>query len=123
MSNKKIVSIKLLKLKYRREGPNNSDILQIWLPPEIRFPFFNLYKFENPERSTPESYQMHWNLIIDEEFGSKKLLKLKYRRGGQIIQIFSKIGAPQKLGLTSLICRNLRTLKKVFLIRPEWTEI
>ena len=71
MSNKKIVSIKLLKLKYRREGPNNSDILQIWLPPEIRFPFFNLYKFENPERSTPESYQMHWNLIKGEEFGSK----------------------------------------------------
>ena len=71
MSNKKIVSIKLLKLKYRREGPNNSDILQIWLTPEITFPFFNLYKFENPERSTPESYQMHWNQIKGEEFGSK----------------------------------------------------
>ena len=29
---------------------------------------------------------MDWNLMNDEEFGSKKLLKLKYRRGDQIIQ-------------------------------------
>ena len=58
-------------------GPDNSDILQNWFPPEIRYPLFNLYKFENPERSTPESYKMHWNLMNDEEFGSKKLLKLK----------------------------------------------
>ena len=46
-------------------------------PPEIGSPLFNFYKVENPERSTPESYKMHWNLRNDEEFGSKKLLKLK----------------------------------------------
>ena len=40
---------------------------------------------------------MHWNLINDEEFGSIKLLKLKYKKGDQIIQSFFKIGSPQKL--------------------------
>ena len=59
----------------------------------------------------------------DEEFGSGKLLKLKYRKGDQIIQTFWKIGSPQKLGPTSLICKNLGTLRKRFLIHAEWTEI
>ena len=58
----------------------------------------------------------------DEEFGSKKLLKLKYRRGDQIIQTFGKIGSPQGSS-PSLICRNFKTLRKVFLIHAEWTEI
>ena len=53
----------------------------------------------------------------DKEFGSKKLLKLKCRRGDQIIQTFCKIGSP------SLICRNFKTLRKAFLIDAEWTEI
>ena len=103
-------------------GPNNSDILQNWFPPEIRYPLFNLYKFENPERSTPESYKMHWKLINGEEFGSKKLLKLKYRRGDQIIQTFCKIGSPQKLGPPSLICRNLKTLREVLLNHTKCIE-
>ena len=30
----------------------------------------------------------------DRKFGSKKLLKLKYRRGDQIIQTFGEIGSP-----------------------------
>ena len=34
----------------------------------------------------------------DERFESRKFLKLKYRRGDQIIKIFYKIGSPQKLG-------------------------
>ena len=59
----------------------------------------------------------------DEIFGSKKLLKLKYGRGDQIIQIFCKIGSPPKIGPPSLICKNFRTLKKAFLIDAEWTEI
>ena len=37
-------------------------------------------------------------LMNDYEFGSMKLLKLKYRRRDQIIQNFCKIGSPQKLG-------------------------
>ena len=61
--------------------------------------------------------------MTDEEFGSKKLLKLKNRRGDQKIQTSCKIGSRQKLGPPSLICRNLRTLRKVFLIHAEWTEM
>ena len=79
----------------QRGGPNNSDIQQNGLPPVIGSPLFNFYKIQNPERSTPESYKMHWNPINEEEFGSKKLLKLKCKGGDQIIQTFSKMGYPQ----------------------------
>ena len=173
------------KIEIQKGGPNNSDILQNWFPPEMRSPLFNLWTIENPERSTPESYKMHWNLmneeefeskkllklkyrredqiiqtfckiifppeirspllsfekfhnsgkilpdswrmkwnlINDEEFGSKNLLKLKNRRGDQITQTFYKIGSRQKLGPPSLICRDFTTLRKSFLIHAEWTEI
>ena len=36
--------------------------------------------------------------MIDEEFESIELLRLKYRRGDEIIQTFCKIGSPQKYG-------------------------
>ena len=36
--------------------------------------------------------------MTDEDIVSIKLLKLKYKRGDQIIQAFFKIGPPQKLG-------------------------
>ena len=85
------------KIEIEKGGPNNLDILWNWFPPEIRSPLFNLDKFENPERSTPESYEIHWNLINDEEFRSKKLLKLENRRGDQIIQRFCKIGSPPEI--------------------------
>ena len=55
----------------------------------------------------------------EDEFGSRKLLKLKYRRGDQIIQTFCKIGSPQKLGPPSLICRYFKTLRKVLLNHAE----
>ena len=48
MNDKEFGSKKLLKLKYRTGGPNNSDILQNWFTPEIGSPLFNFYKFENP---------------------------------------------------------------------------
>ena len=59
----------------------------------------------------------------DGEFGSKKLLKFENKMGDQIIQTFCKIGSLQKLGPPSLICRNFKTLRKIFLIHEEWTEI
>ena len=59
----------------------------------------------------------------EEEFGSKKLLKVKYRRGDQIIQAFCKIGSLQKLDPPSLICTNLRTLRKVLLNHAEDIEM
>ena len=59
----------------------------------------------------------------EDEFKSTKLLKLKYRTVDQIIQTFSKIGSPQKLGLPSLICRNFKSLRNVVLNHDEWIKI
>ena len=61
----------------------------------------------------------------DEEFGFLKDIKLKNRsRGkGQIIQTFCRIGSPQKVAATSLICRNLKDLRKVLLIHAECIKI
>ena len=59
----------------------------------------------------------------DNEFGSTKLLKFKYQTRDQIIQSFYKIGSPQKLGSPSLICKNLKTLRKVRLNHAECIEI
>ena len=39
---------------------------------------------------------MDWNLKTDEEFGSLKLLELKYRRGDKIIHPFCRIDSPQE---------------------------
>ena len=111
------------KIEVHKEGPNTSELLQNWLTPEIRSLVFNLCKFENPERSTAESYKMHWNLINVAEFGSKKLLISKYRRGDQIIQRISKIGSLQKLDPPCLISTNFKTLKKVLLNCAEYIEI
>ena len=59
----------------------------------------------------------------DDEFGSRKLLILKYRKRDQIFETFCKIGSSQKLGPPSLICRNFKTLRKVFLNHPQCIEI
>ena len=59
----------------------------------------------------------------DEEFGYKKLLKLKCRRMDQIIQTFCKIGSPHKLGPLSLISRNLKTLRKALVNHAKCIEI
>ena len=62
----------------------------------IRSPFFNFWKLLKSNESTPESCRIYWNLMNDIEFGSVKLLKLKYKRGDQIIQLFCGIGFPPK---------------------------
>ena len=86
----------LLKLKNRRGDQIIPTFCKIGSPPppEIRSPLFNLYKFQDSSKSSPESCRIHWNAMSDEEFGSIKLLKFKYRRGDQIIQTFCKIGSP-----------------------------
>ena len=66
---------------------------------------------------------MHWNLMNDEEIMAIKFLKLKYRRGDQIIQTFCEIGSTQKLGPPSLISRNLKNLQKKLLKHAECIEI
>ena len=103
------------KSEIQKGEPNYFDILQNWFPPEIRSPLCNLEKFQGSEKITPNSCRNVWNLMNDEELGSRKLSKLKYRRGDQIIQTFCKIGSPQKLGPPSFISRNFKTLRKVLL--------
>ena len=85
---------KTFKIEIQKGRQNNSDFLQNWFPPEIMSPLFYLSKFQDSEKSTPESCAMHSNLVNDNKFGSTKLLKFKYRRGDQIIQTFCKIGSP-----------------------------
>ena len=65
---------------------------------------------------------MDWNLMNDTEFGSIELLRLKYRSEDQIIQIFCEIGSPKKLGLPSLICTNLKTLREVLVNHTKCIE-
>ena len=59
----------------------------------------------------------------DEEFGSGKLLKYKYRKEDKIIQTFCKIGSPQKYGPPSLISRNFKTLRKALLSHGKHIQI
>ena len=59
---------------------------------------------------------MNGNLMKDEEFGSLKLLKLKYRIRKQLIQQFCRIGFHQEI--RSPLC-NLRKFEKSEKIIPE----
>ena len=63
------------------------------VPPRNWVPLFNLQIFRDSEKTTPESCRVYSNLMNDDEFGSAKLLKFKYRRGDQIIHSFWKIGS------------------------------
>ena len=85
MNDEEFAWFKFLKLKYRRENQIIQLFCRTGFPQEIRSPLFNLRKFQKTEKSTAESCRMHWNLMNDEEFGSFKFLKLKYKSGDQII--------------------------------------
>ena len=52
---RKIWVHKTFKTEIQKEEPNNSDFLQNSFTPEIRSPHCNFLKFENSEKSTPES--------------------------------------------------------------------
>ena len=97
MNDDEFGSFKLLKFKYRRGDQIIQLFYRIGSPQEIRSPLFNLTKFRKPEKSSTASCTTHWNLMNDEDFGSFKLLKLKYRRGDQIIRRFCRIGFPQEI--------------------------
>ena len=97
MNDEEFGSFKFLKLKYRRGDQIIQLFFRIGSPQEIRSPVFNLRKFQKPEKSTTEWCRMHWNLMNNKEFGSFKLLKFKYRRGHQLIQLFCRIGSPLEI--------------------------
>ena len=123
MNDYEFGSTKLLKFKYRWGDQIIQTLCKIGSPQELGPPSLIGRYFKILKKSTPESCRMHWNLVNDYEVGSRKLLKLKYRRGDQIIQTFCKIGSPKKLGPSSLICRNFKTLRKVLLNHPECIHI
>ena len=76
---------KFLELKYRRGDQIIPPFYRIGSAEEIRSPLFNLKKFQKIDKSIGELFRTHWNLMNNKEFGSLKFLKLKYRRGDQII--------------------------------------
>ena len=96
INDEEFASLIFLKLKYRW-GDQIIQTFQNWFPPETGSPIFNLWKFQDSEKGTPESRRMHASLMNDKEFGSLKLLKLKYRKGDQIIQLLFRIGSSQEI--------------------------
>ena len=59
----------------------------------------------------------------DEKCESLKLLKLKNKKGGQVIQTFCIIGFSKKLGPPSLNCTGFMNLRSVFLNHAESIDI
>ena len=114
---------KTFKIEIEKEGGNNSDLLQNWFPSEIWFPLFSLYKFQKSDKNCSNSCRTQGNLMKSKESASRKLLKLKYRMGNQLIKTFYKIGSSQKLGHPCLICRNSETLRELLLNHVECIEI
>ena len=73
---------------------------------------FNLQKFQDCQKTSPDSWRNDWNLVNDEEFGSIEILRLKYRRGDQIILTFCKIRSSQKLHLPIFNLQKLQDSEK-----------
>ena len=97
---KRIFVPEIFKIEMQNGGSNSSDFLQNWSRPEIRSLLFNLKKFQDFEKSTPELCRMHGILRNDKGSGSLKLLKFKYWKEAQITQSFCWIASThQKLGL------------------------
>ena len=73
--------LKFLTLKYRKGNQIIQSFCRIRFPQEIRSTLFNLWKFENAEKITPESSRRHINVMNHEEFGSLKLLNWNTEEG------------------------------------------
>ena len=110
MTDKEFGTLKLLKLKYKR-GTKKIERFS-----RIGSPLINLRKLSNSENYTPESYTMLWYRMNYKQFGSLKLLKLKYRSEDHIIQPFCRIGSAQK---TRSSLFNLRKFSKSEKTAPE----
>ena len=122
MNDEELGSGKLYKLKDRMGDRTIQTFWKIGSRKKLGSPSGICRNFTTL-RSLLDSCRMDWNIMNYEEFWSKKLLKLQYRRGEQIIQTFCKVGSPQKLAPPSLIRPNFRTLRKVLLIHAECIEM
>ena len=122
-NDEEIMPRKRLKLKYRRGDGIIQTFCTIVSPKKLDPLLLNSQKFDDSQKINPKPCRLHWNLRNDKEFGSRKLFKLKCKMVDQIIQTFCKISSPQKWDPSSLICRNLTTLRKVLLNHAECIEI
>ena len=59
MKDEKFWSRKLLKLNYRRRDQIVQTFCKIGFPQKLGPPLFNLKKFQDSEKGTPESCGMH----------------------------------------------------------------
>ena len=79
---RRIWACKTFKIEIQKGGPNISDFLQNWFQQEIRSPRFNFKKFQDSEKSTPESWTLHWNLTNDQQFWLHKTFKIQLQKRG-----------------------------------------
>ena len=77
MNDKKLGSIKLLKLKHRMQDQITQAFCKIGSPTKLGHPCLICRNLQNSKKSTPKSCIMYWNLMNDEKFGSLKLWKFK----------------------------------------------
>ena len=112
----------MFKIEPRKREQIIQPFCRIGSPQEFRSPYFSLTKFSKIDKSTAESCRMHWNLMNDEEFGSLKCLKLKKKRGDQIIQPFCRIGSPQEISSPLFTLRKFSKKDKstAELCRTHW---
>ena len=78
--------------------------------------------FQKAEKSTAEPCRRHCNLMNDNEFGFFKLLKLKYRRGDEITELFCRIGSPEEVRSLLFDLKKFRKAEKstAELCRRHW---
>ena len=76
--------------KYRRGDQIIQTFYRIGSPQKLGPPSLICRNVKSLTKKSSESYGRLGNLMNDKEFGSLKVLKLKYRRGDQIIQLFFK---------------------------------
>ena len=88
MNDREFGSIKFLKLKYRRVDQIIQTFCRIGSPQKLSPPSLICRNFKSLTKKSSESYRTHGNLMNEKEFGSLKVLKSKYRRGDEIIQLF-----------------------------------
>ena len=117
MNDKEFGCFKLLKLKCRKGDQIIQAFYRIGSRQEIRSFLIKLMNFQKGEKSTAKSCRMNWNLMNDKEFGSFKLVKLKYKKGDQIIQSFCRIGSLQEIRSPFV---NLSKFQKAEKSTAEW---
>ena len=85
-------SFNFLKLKYRSGNQIIQRFNRVGSLQEIRSLLLNFKKFWKYDKSSADSCRIQSNLMNDEEFRSFNFLKLKYKKGDEIIQPFCRVG-------------------------------